>query len=90
MTGRYHRPTAEVKGLRRCAPEAKGCSDHRAIHGELGKLNAFLDAKILQNLHNLVITLHTLTPVKPFFLGFGLVDQINSICVRLGNVLYGL
>lgn len=27
---RSHRPTAEVKGLRRCAPKAKGCCDHRA------------------------------------------------------------
>lgn len=69
---RSHRPTAEVKGLRRCAPEAKGCCDHRAIHGDilLGKLNAFLDANILPNLHNLVITLHTLYPVKPFLLRF--------------------
>jgi len=67
---RSHRPTAEVKGLRRCAPEAKGCSDHRAIHEDilLGKWNAFLDANILPNLHNLVITLHTLYPVKPFLL----------------------
>lgn len=69
---RSHRPTAEVKGLRRCAPEAKGCSDHRAIHEDilLGKWNAFLDANILPNLHNLVITLHTLYPVKPFLLRF--------------------
>lgn len=36
----------------------------------LGKWNAFLDANILPNLHNLVITLHTLYPVKPFLLRF--------------------
>nr|YP_009389199.1 hypothetical protein [Populus davidiana]YP_009560702.1 hypothetical protein [Populus alba]ALP00629.1 hypothetical protein [Populus tremula]ALP46561.1 hypothetical protein [Populus tremula x Populus alba]QTG40215.1 hypothetical protein [Populus rotundifolia var. duclouxiana]UZA66002.1 hypothetical protein Potri.00MG000040 [Populus trichocarpa]ARX79206.1 hypothetical protein [Populus davidiana] len=36
----------------------------------LGKWNAFVDANILQNLDNLVITLYTLCPVKPFLLRF--------------------